>query len=445
MNWKQLLSKKRIGENKKSDFQSDRTAFQRDYDRIIFSTAFRRLQDKTQVFPLSKSDYVRTRLTHSLEVSCIARNLGMKLGIEICNRHNIPDIQPGDISTILATAALAHDIGNPPFGHSGENAIRHWFTESPLVKKLKFSKKERLDIENYEGNAQGFRLLTVLQMPENSGGMQLTSAAIASFVKYPVEACLIKSSTNVSRKKFNFFQTEKEMFKANAEEVGLIREEKSSYGWSRHPLSFLVEACDDICYRLIDFEDGFKLGLVSFKEIEELFYSIIEDETVFNKSKKLNDEQSVVEYLRAKSIQKMVEEISELFLDSESSILNGKMTKTLISSIPSAKALKALKNRAIESVYCDRRVLEIEAAGFEVANGILELFYGSAIDSMNNKLKATAHSKKIMQLLPKQFHPAIGDSNYLSLLKVLDFFSGMTDSYAVALYKKIKGISISGE
>ena len=141
MNWKQLLSKKRIGENKKSDYQSDRTAFQRDYDRIIFSTAFRRLQDKTQVFPLSKSDYVRTRLTHSLEVSCIARNLGMKLGIEICDRHNIPDIQPGDISTILATAALAHDIGNPPFGHSGENAIRHWFTESPLVKKLKFSKK----------------------------------------------------------------------------------------------------------------------------------------------------------------------------------------------------------------------------------------------------------------------------------------------------------------
>ena len=446
MEWEKLLTNKRLRQPKDRKPSEDRTYFQIDYDRIIFSSAFRRLQDKTQVFPLSGSDYVRTRLTHSLEVSCVARTLGMHAGIELCGRHQFKNIHPSDLGTIAATAGLAHDLGNPPFGHSGEDAIRNWFRKSDVVREIKknLSKEEIKDIENFEGNAQGFRLLTVLQMPENDGGMRLTYPTLAAFTKYPVDSSLMKSNDFVSRRKFNFFQSEKHFFEEVAEATGLIRDGKNKFCWCRHPLAFLIEAADDICYHIIDFEDGYRLGIVSFEEIQEMFSLIIDSAYILGKAKKYKDNHSKVEFLRAKAMQKLINEVKDCFLDNENKILAGRFEEELISVIPSAQHLKIIKDRSVEDVYSNSRVLEIEAAGFEVANGILDLFFESALDTYKNNKKASSQSKKIMQIIPNQYRPNETSTPYSIVLNILDYFSGMTDSFAVSLYKKIKGISLPG-
>lgn len=446
MEWEKLLTNKRLRQAKDRKPSEDRTSFQIDYDRIIFSSAFRRLQDKTQVFPLSGSDYVRTRLTHSLEVSCVARTLGMQAGIELCSRDSLKNIHPSDLGTIAATAGLAHDLGNPPFGHSGEDAIRNWFRKSDVLKEIKptLSEEEKKDIEYYEGNAQGFRLLTVLQMPENEGGMRLTYPTLAAFTKYPVESLLMKSNDFVSRRKFNFFQSEKKLFEEVAEGTGLVRDGEDSFCWCRHPLAFLVEAADDICYHIVDFEDGYRLGIVGFDEIHELFSEIIKSGPALNKTKKFKDNRSKVEYLRARAMHKLIDEAKDCFIENEKAILEGTFEKELISLVPSAEHLKIIKDRSIEIVYSNSRVLEIEAAGFEVANGILDLFFESALDVFNHNSNASAQSKKIMQIIPSQFRPNETSTGYLIILNILDYFSGMTDSFAVSLYKKIKGISLPG-
>lgn len=449
MDWKQLLSAKRLGRQKKSNSSIERTPFQVDYDRIVFSSAFRRLQDKTQVFPLAENDYVRTRLTHSMEVSCISRSLGIQIGMVLCDRHkfNKDVIHPSDFGTILATAALAHDLGNPPFGHSGEDAIRHWFETSPVVKAhaKRLTKAQIADIRNYDGNAQGFRLLSRLEMPENQGGMQLTYAVLASLLKYPVESTLIGASPSVRMKKFNFFQTEKDKVLEVAEAVGLERRHPTKYSWCRHPLVYVVEAADDICYRIVDFEDGFRLGIVSYEETRDLFLSIISDTKTENKLSSFKSNKNRVEYLRAKAMQKLVQETVTVFLDMERDLLSGTVDKSLISYIPSSEPLKKLKDRAFEDVYSDKRVIEIEAAGFEVAMGLLDLFFGSAMDHVLYGSKANPQSRKIIQLMPEQFLPTGEENIYEIILRMLDFFSGMTDSYAVSVYKKLKGISLPGQ
>ena len=446
MEWHKLLSNQRLGKDDPSGANIDRTSYQVDYDRIVFSSAFRRLQDKTQVFPLAQSDYVRTRLTHSMEVSCIARTLGIRVGHELLSRNKVEDIHPSDFGTILATAALAHDLGNPPFGHSGEDAIRNWFSHSPVAKAIrgKLSPEELADIEHYEGNAQGFRLLSVLEMPDNRGGMQLTYATLASFVKYPIEAGLIKTSKSICRKKFNFFQAEKELFREVAEGVGLIRTDDKLYSWCRHPLAFLVEAADDICYRIVDFEDGFRLNLVSYEEIRRLFLSIIDDDTnVIPVLDSLKEKRRRIEYLRAKALNKLVGEITEVFIAREAELLNGTFEKSLISDMPSNPVLKMLKARAMEDVYSARSVIEIEVAGFEVASGLLDLFVASTMEyAEKGKDGCSSKTQKIMALMPGVCYPEPGDNTYKILLKIMDFFSGMTDSYAVSLFKKVKGISL---
>jgi dGTPase len=435
LDWIKLLSNQRLGKAENGNANVDRTFYQVDYDRIVFSSAFRRLQDKTQVFPLAQSDYVRTRLTHSMEVSCIARTLGIKVGHKLLDNHSIEGIHPSDIGTILATAALAHDLGNPPFGHSGEDGIRSWFQNSHVAKiaKENLSDKELCDINNYEGNAQGFRLLTRLEMPENTGGMQLTYATLASFAKYPVEATLLKSTDSICMKKFNFFQ---------AERVGLIRMSNTHYAWCRHPLAFLVEAADDICYRIVDFEDGFRLNLIGYEEISETFLDIIGDSHVRETANGLKEKRSRVEYLRAKALNILVEEITEEFVARESELLEGKFNKSLISVIPSYEHLKKLKDRAMEDVYSARAVVEIEVAGFEVASGLLDLFVSSALEYTDPDKKTSSKTQKIMALMPGSKKLLEAGSTYEKLLQIFDFFSGMTDSYAVSLFKKVTGISL---
>jgi dGTPase len=446
MNWRTLLSRKRLGrtgEGVKRD--TERSAFQRDFDRIVFSSAFRLLQDKTQVFPLPDSDYVRTRLTHSLETSCVGRSLGTLVGQALVERHQLePEFHPSDFGAIVAAACLAHDIGNPPFGHSGEDCIRHWFLTSDVVAGFRDSAElgEHTDLARFEGNAQGFRVLSHIQNPQQRGGMQLTCTTLAAFMKYPQESrCLTDESIAARyRKKYGFFQREKDRFAIVAEEVGLIQ--CDDFSWVRHPLTFLVEAADDVCYYIIDFEDGYHSRLISYEEIRDRFMAVIETGPMAERARAKLDSiettENRVEYLRSLAISTVVNQVQAAFLDREPEILSGEFNTPLTDVVEAAKALDVIKRQSINDIYAERGILEIESAGFVVIPGLLDAFLGAIT---NNDL----HSRKVRQLLPSWYQQRDSslDSEYARVLNITDYISSLTDSSAVSLYKKIKGISLS--
>lgn len=447
MDWKKLLSAQRLGKSHNKKIIRGRSPFQQDFDRISFSSAFRRLQDKAQVFPLAENSYVRTRLTHSMEVACVGRSLGTGAGVYICDNHDLGAIQPSDIGAIVAAACLAHDIGNPPLGHAGEETIRHWFKHSEIGKAMaaEMDPREVADIEHYEGNAQGFRVLAKLQMPDNEGGMQLTCATLAAFAKYPVEAINMKRFPGISSKKFNFFQDDKKLFAEVADSTGLEPIPRHEYAWSRHPLVFLVEAADDISYHIVDFEDGHMLGIIPYEELHELFMKVIDDPKTEDYVGKLKDPVRKVEFLRARAIGKLIGEVIECFIENHDLILEGKLNKPLVDLIPSAEALQSINDRSVEDIYTYKRAVEIEAAGFELTEGLLNTF-AAAVENYVSAEETTYRTKKMLQLIPEEHlpmdDPQWKDSAYFRLLNLLDFISNMTDSYAVALYKKIKGISL---
>ncbi len=449
MNWEQLLSPIRLGKTP-STFTAGRSPFQQDFDRVVFSSAFRRLQDKAQVFPLAKSDYVRTRLTHSLEASCVGRSLGTEVGLRLQERTPLPKgIVPSDLGTIVATACLAHDIGNPPFGHAGEQAIQLWFSEHADVLSG-LDDYQKSDFMNFEGNAQGFRILTRLQCPDNPG-MQLTYATLATFTKYPCQSLLPQSEGKkvVPWKKHGFFQTEKEFFERVAREIGLIRGEEGSIWWSRHPLAFLVEAADDICYHIIDLEDGFRLGHVKFEDVKTLLLPLVDAAKVVPKLDTVTMDEDKVGYLRATAINSLVSQVVDKFMEVEQNLRIGTISSDLLSQIRDSELMKKIKSVDREKVYTAREVLEVEVPGFEVLGGLLQAFVGAvnevAAENTKNGRHASPKSTILLKLIPKQF---LGDdgkpdqSLYERLIKITDFISGMTDSYAVSLYKQIVGISL---
>ncbi len=437
MEWPRLLSHQRLGKDKLQTPDPARSPFQQDFDRIVFSTAFRRLQDKTQVHPLSEHDFVHTRLTHSLETSCVGRSLGTAVGHALLRRkRDLGGLPASDIGAIVAAACLAHDIGNPPFGHSGEYAIRSWFTEwlarTPRAQAV-LSDAQKRDIAHYEGNAQGFRLLARLQMATDLGGLRLTHATLGAFTKYPAPSPSMGQGP--WGKKFGFFQSEADLFDVVARHLGLL---PAHGGWCRHPLVFLVEAADDICYRLIDFEDGFRLGLISYEEIVRRFEKII-GEKKGGKPKEPEAQKERIGMLRSIAIGVLVSQLTKAFLDAERTILRGELHEPLIQRIGAKNHLQGIYDRSFDQVYATRRVLEIEAAGYEVLGGLLDLFADAAVSPARTK-----RQEKALQLLPGQFVHT-DDSPYFRLLRILDFVSGMTDSYAVSLFKKIKGISLPGQ
>ncbi|MCU7494341.1 MAG: deoxyguanosinetriphosphate triphosphohydrolase [Ignavibacteria bacterium] len=455
MNWERLLSSRRLGDIGKSTLpptSNGRSEFQRDFDRVVFSSAFRRLQDKTQVFPLPESDFVHNRLTHSLEVSCIGRSLGNLVGERILERHselndNFTKFHFGEI---VAAACLAHDIGNPPFGHSGEDSIAEYFKHGngKQFEKTLSDEKKWNDFIKFEGNAQGFRIITKLQNPTIFGGLCLTAATLSALTKYPQESYISHdASTGLSSqvyKKYGFFQSEKDLFREVALEVGLIKNcsHPGCYFWSRHPLSFLVEAADDITYRIMDLEDGFHLGLESFNRTEELLRALIDESTL--KSYNGRDNNDKIGYLRAKAMSSLVNQLSEIFSEEEERILEGKLSEDLINLIPSADVLKEIKTVSKEEIYSYKSVIERETAGYEVLGGLLDIF----ITAVNAAAEGNASHKnaKVLQLLPKQFlNPGGIPENdlYLRLLRITDYISGMTDSYAISLFRRVKGISLA--
>ena len=439
--WEKLLSADRPGAGK-APGNPERTAFQQDYDRIVFTSAFRRMKDKTQVFPLSKSDYVRTRLTHSLEASCVGRSLGAVVGREIIARHGLRDVESGDFGAIVAAACLAHDIGNPPFGHAGEDAIREWFRNSGLLDRHPFTPAQRADFERYEGNAQGFRILTRLQNPANPG-LQLTSAVLATFTKYPRPSHLAAELDGKSGKKFGFFQQDAEAFARVARSTGLV-ERIPGQAWRRHPLAFLVEVADDTCYLIVDLEDAARLGFVPYKDAECLLGELAGNAISGRRLDRLHDPKERLEYLRAKAIGRLLESAAAVFLENEDAILKGEFDDELLDRSPVAIPLQAILKLAKETIYNARPALEIETAGFEVLGGLLALF-ANAVEAGAGESRKTTRETMLLKLLPAQFlgHGGKPDPDpYIRLLQVADFVAGMTDSYAVDMYRKLKGIDM---
>ncbi len=454
MNWEQLLSSRRLGDDRKNyDTQEHRSAFQRDYDRIIFSSAFRRMQDKTQVFPIPENDFVHNRLTHSIEVSSVGRTLGNLVGQFVLEQEPELKVKGNSMhlfGDIVAAACLAHDVGNPPFGHSGESAIGNYFKQHPELKEqFSLNNQEWNDFIKYEGNAHGFRLLTNHHPEEIKGGLRLTYATLGCFSKYPrasvvdLEYLLDSDKKRTSSKKFSYFQSEKVLFENVANTLGLLKlteEHPQQRAWARHPLVFMVEAADNICYRIIDLEDGYKLGYLKFKEMEDLLLPLLkrsfDAKEALVKYKQINDLGEKIGYLRAKSINVLIFESIEVFKNNYQAIMNGDFDQEITDIIPSADIVEGPIKEANIYLYNRKPVIEIEVAGYQVISGLLEKFMDVQLHPKNGM------NKKMKQLLPEQFHAKESDSNYEKIMKAVDFVARMTDSYALNLYRRLSGHSL---
>ncbi len=443
MNWQQLIDPTRLGKSSSPD-GGERTPFQRDYDRILFSSPFRRLKNKTQIFSLPNNDYVRTRLIHSLEVASVGRSLGRAIGYEVVKSNKL-SCSEADFGDIVSAACLAHDIGNPPFGHTGESAIGLSFDNwdgdrSPEKSKILeiLTSAQKADFQQFEGNAQGFRIVTKLEMKRNKGGMQLTYPTLAAFTKYPRESLIpndiLNGYSGKSAKKFGFFQDEKDLFEEVAKTLGLIRRNDLYYWWARHPLSFLVEAADDICYSIVDIEDSYRMKCMSFEKASQ-FLNAVAQVPVSEFNHESENEQ--IKYLRAKAISVLIKDAVNVFLEHEDDILTGKFDDSLISR---GKYHQVIDNEIISymtaNIYCHPTVLGIQVAGFEVLDKLFSCFLNASIDSKNAK------NRIIFNMLPEEFRSSDRDSLYTKILKITDYISGMTDSYATNIFQTIGGISM---
>ena len=439
MEWSKLLSGKRLGVEHYHERKHERTNFQRDYDRLIFSSPFRRLQNKTQVFPLPGSIFVHNRLTHSLEVSCVGRSLGKNVSSRLMQKYKDDDgVNFSEIDSIVSAACLAHDMGNPPFGHSGERAIAAYFADS---KGTQFEESVREeggrweDFLHFEGNANAMRLLTHKFNGRRDGGFALTYGTLASVVKYPF------ASVHASDKgKFGFFQTEEETYLRIVEELGIPMIKKDKGIYARYPLVYLVEAADDICYQIMDIEDAQKLRLLTKEEVIDLFLGFFEGkrlEDIKNTMNMVNDTNEQVAYLRSCIIGLLVDECTQEFLDNEDRFLEGSYDKPLIEGVSDVarKAYKRCSDVAYEKIYVSRDVVDIELAGYHIFGYLLE----TIIDAMMNP--GHSYSKLLLSRVPDQYDVHAG-TTYGKIQCALDYISGMTDVYALDLYRKITGMSL---
>ena len=442
MNWQQLITNKRLGQEHKHALRhDDRSEFKRDYDRLIYSAPFRRLQNKTQVFPLPGSIFVHNRLTHSLEVS----SLGMSLGNDICRRLKIkhPELTNTlfeEIGTIVSAACLAHDMGNPPFGHSGEKAMQTFFSEGKgSILKSQLSSQFWDDITHFEGNANAFRLLTHQFNGRRPGGFAMTYSMLASIVKYP-----FASSLAGSHGKFGFFKTEQETYHKIADELGIICKSKPGepLKYARHPLVYLVEAADDFCYEIMDIEDSHKLKLISFDETRHALLNFFDEEgkayiqdTIEHEG--VTDENEQVVYMRACVIGKLEGECVNTFIEHEDEILNGTFEGSLIQNItPSVKkAYQYCEKLSHEKIYHSKPVLDIELSGYKILETLMEVFIDAAIEPQK------FYSQQLIRRVSSQYSIHSEDLE-TRILAIIDYISGMTDVYALDVYQKINGISL---
>ena len=438
MNWNQLLSDKRFGMEEYHDRKHDRTDFQRDYDRLIFSAPFRRLQNKTQVFPLPGNIFVHNRLTHSLEVSCVGRSMGNNIARALMKKYPEESASFLEIGAIVAAACLAHDMGNPPFGHSGERAISSYFSEGNgknLEMKVREEGGRWEDFVHFEGNANAVRLLTHQFIGRRKGGFAMTYSTLASIVKYPYS-----SELSGKNGKFGYFQSEENSYARIADELGIdcIQDNPSKY--VRYPLVYIVEAADDICYQIMDIEDAFKLRLLTCEETIGMLLNFFDEEKLPHIKRimdMVDDTNEKIAYLRSSIIGLLVDECSRVFLENEESLLKGTFQSTLIKQVnPKAKeAYDLCSETAFKKIYKAKEVLDIELAGYRI--------FGYLIDSLTEAVmnQDRAYSKLLLKRIPEQYNTN-APSTYEKIQCVLDYISGMTDVYALDLYRKITGMSL---
>ena len=441
-----LYSNARLYNQEIVSSQETRTDYQRDYDRIIFSSAFRRLQNKTQVFPLPGSVFVHNRLTHSLEVASVGRSIAYEVGQFIVDKYqdNLSEesvyFYEHNLQNVIASACLCHDIGNPAFGHSGEDAIASYFTRNEFVLKSYFSDAEWSDLVNFEGNANAIRILTQIQNGKLANGLSLTASTLSAIAKYPCES-IARDKRFTHRKKFGFFQSEKDNFLGMAKSVGMLLESDDPIIFKRHPFVWLTEAADDICYNIIDLEDAHRLGLLDSPRVENYLLQLLLDLNYdINSTKvtlgKLLDANERISYLRAKSIGALIRRARELYEENFDAVLDGTHTEGLFDMIrKDSVALQDILKISIKKIYNNRSVIQIENAGYNVMYELLSHFVQPTLKA--DRLKA---DKMALKLLPIQF--TYDGTPYERVMGIIDFISGMTDNYATDLYRKIKGIDI---
>jgi dGTPase len=437
MNWQQLLNAERLGAVRNDLFphESGRSDFHKDHDRIVFSSPFRRLGRKTQVHPLTENDHVHTRLTHSIEVSCVGRSLGVIVGQRL--QYALPQhITPYDIGAIVQAACLAHDIGNPPFGHAGEYAIRDWFCRDQHAYLLQnLSAHERLDLMTFEGNAQGFRVVTQLENHRFEGGMRLTYATLGTTLKYPWT-----SSDATPSGKFSCYQSEQNILEEIATELGLPQLGKNR--WARHPLSYLMEAADDICYAILDLEDGIEIGMLAYEQVEPLLIKICggKQDLLELEIAAAPSARRKISLLRGKAIERCVLDVSETFMQHYTTIMEGKFQGDLLSATPSGMrdGINAAKQLARDRIFNERRKIEIEVGSFTCLDILLNAFCNAAYQQKVSP-QMSFRMKRILDLMEYNA-PKKEWSLYESYSRVLDFIGGMTDNYATYLAQQVGGM-----
>ena len=443
MNWKQLISNKRLGQESRHAIRhDDRSEFKRDYDRLIFSAPFRRMQNKTQVFPLPGSIFVHNRLTHSLEVASV----GMSLGNDVAHcvmktRPELVDTLFTQIGTIVSTACLAHDMGNPPFGHSGEKAIQTFFTEGKgAYLKDRLSPEMWNDITHFEGNANAFRLLAHRFKGRRDGGFVMTYTTLASIVKYPFASALAEKGHG----KFGFFCTEADIFRRIADDLGIIRKSADSCPdeYARHPLVYLVEAADDICYEIMDIEDAHKLKIVTYEETKRLFLDFFDEKGQNHIMQRINDEEITddnekVIYMRACVINALERACVDAFMRHEDEIMRGEFSGSLIDSIDDrlVKAYHNCTELSKKRIYKSKPVLDVELSGFKIMDSLMEVMTEAAVNPQR------FYSRQLISRVSSQYDISAPDLE-TRIMAVIDYISGMTDVYALDIYQKINGISL---
>ena len=456
MNWQNCISDQRTGSSSKKIDEAYRHNYQRDFDRLIFSSAFRRLQGKTQVFPLPGNTFVHNRLTHSLETSSVGRSLGEIVGNHIA--EHVEDLSAGDrefykyqLKSVIASACLAHDVGNPAFGHSGEAAISNYFQKfaDEIVegKKLRdhCTAEEWEDLINFEGNANAIRILSRQYEGKSKGGLRLTYTTLASLLKYPCAS----NETNKKykhRKKYGFFRSDQGVYREIVANTNMIKDGNAENCYHRHPFVYLTEAADDICYLVIDMEDAHRINILNRVEVEEALLMIIsevkgeqEGQNLREYCDKIGDDNEAVSFLRAMTINTLVNRAAKIFIEHMDVILTGKFTSTLIDIISKdCPSIDAVIQLSVDKIYNHESVVEIEIAGYNVMSELLQMYVPTVLKSDRG-----TYEKKVLRLMPAQYNPDNAVSSYEKIMLVLDHISGMTDGYATELYRKVKGIEIS--
>ena len=439
MLWENLLSLNKYGDTSlrlRKNEDETRLSFDMDYDRVVFSSAFRSLQDKTQVIPLSKTSFVHTRLTHSIEVSVVGRSLGRAVGKHVLTKYpHLRELgyQTNDFGAIIAAAAVAHDIGNPPFGHSGEKAIGEFFQfkKGTAIKHL-LTEAQYADLCSFEGNANGFRILNETRLGVE-GGLRLTYATLGAFTKYPKESLPVRPTDRIADKKYGFFQGDKKFFKEVAETLGLKSNSvNGELRYARHPLAFLVEAADDICYTIIDFEDGINLGLISEDVALEYLGGIISDKINTHKYSKLQTKEERIAYLRAVAIGALIQDATDIFLQNEDAILAGEFHQSLLYDSKYRHQITDVIDCSVERIYQSDEVVEKEVQGYVILQHLLDIFFTAIINE--EKGKVTSFDKLLLKKLPEKYHQK--GTLYQKVMAITCYIASLTDSKAVELHLK---------